>query len=38
MTRRWFAAFVLLFVAAAALAQESDSMHVVAVNVESTDW
>jgi hypothetical protein len=38
LTLRWFAAFVLLFIPAAALAQESDSQHVIAVNVDSTDW
>jgi hypothetical protein len=38
MTRCWFGAFALLFIPAAALAQESDSKHVIAVNVDSTDW
>ncbi len=38
MTRRWFTAFALFFIAAAALAQEGEKKYVVAVNVDSTDW
>ena len=31
MKRRWLAAFTLLFIAAASLAQESDREHIIAV-------
>jgi len=37
MTLRWLVAFALLFIALAALAQESDPQHVIAVSVDSTD-
>ena len=36
MTRRR-SNFAVLFIAAAALAQQSDGEHVIAVNVDSTD-
>jgi hypothetical protein len=38
MTLRWFAAFALLIIPAAAVAQQSDSQHIIAVNVDSTDF
>ena len=37
MILRWSAAFALLFIAGAVLAQESDREHVIAVSVDSTD-